>query len=319
MLTHVNHIAPANNVTFARCVRTLFILWMELTFFNVYAQPTDLKDFPAKGSYLYYDQPAFEDNSFLLEEAFNQPMGVIQHVSSFSWNNVKQGNFSFNFTQEIPITDLKHQFSYSLNYSLMEPADGSKAKNGFGDMYISYRPSLMDENQWMMLAPRITLILPTGNSSQGLGQGGWGGQLNVAITKRLSRQLITHYNFGTTFIHNADYYQDTPAEPVLTYQRNLYHKNAGIGFIWIAQRKCHVMLEYLSDFTQNIKHNGGIITQHQGTISPGLRYCIDTGKMQIVPGIAAPLRVTNHAVDIGVFLYLSIEPDYLAFYKPKGR
>lgn len=284
-----------------------------------HAQPTDLTSMPKKGSYLYFNQPAFEDNSFLLEEAFNQPMGVIQHVASFSWNNVKKGNVNFNFTQEIPITDLKHQFSYSLNYSLMEPVDRGNNKSGFGDMYISYRPSLMSEKQWMMLAPRITLILPTGNSSQGLGQGGWGGQLNVAITKRLSRRLITHYNFGATFIYKADHYLDTADEPLLTYQRNLFHKNAGIGFIWIAQRNVHLLLEYTSNLTQNIQDKGRIVTQHVGTASPGLRYCIDNGKMQIVPGVAVPITIAAGTMDVGVFLYLSFEPDYLSFYKPKER
>src|SRR5882672_6784379 len=180
-------------------IRCALLLSLQLSFGRGYAQSSDLKNFPKKGSYLYFGQPAFEDNSFLLEEAFNQPMGVIQHIVSYATNNIKKGNSNFNFTQEIPLTDLTHQLSYSLNYSFL-PLDGLKKKNGFGDVYISYRPSLMNEKQWMMLAPRITLILPTGNASQGLGQGGWGGQLNVAITKRLVRRLITHYNFGYTFI-----------------------------------------------------------------------------------------------------------------------
>ncbi len=301
------------------CRCYLLALLLLLLHLSTQAQNTDLASMPKKGSYLYFNQPAFEDNSFLLEEAFNQPMGVIQHVASLSWNKLKQGDVNFNFTQEIPITDLKHQFSYSLNYSLMKSVDRGNTKSGFGDMYISYRPSLMNEKQWMMLAPRITLILPTGNASQGLGQGGWGGQLNVAITKRLSRRLITHYNFGATFIYKADYYPDTTTEPVPTYQRNLYHKNAGIGLIWIAQRKCHVMLECTSNFTQSIKNNGRTFTQHQGIVSPGLRYCIDNGKMQIVPGVAVPLTIAGGTMDVGVLFYLSFEPDYLSFYKSKER
>lgn len=246
-------------------------------------------------------------------------MGVIQHISSVSLNNVKQGDINFNFTQEIPLTDLKHQLSYSLNYIRKESTTGGEAKSGFGDMSISYRPSLMSEKQWMMLAPRLTLILPTGNASQGLGQGGLGGQVNVAITKRISKRVITHYNIGYTFIHRADYYRDDLSNPVLKYQRNLYNRNAGVGLVWIAKRMCHVMMEYTSNFNQSIESSGSTITQHLGTVSPGLRYCIDNGKMQIVPGIAAPLSVTGHSLDIGVFLYLSIEPDYAPFYKSKAR
>jgi len=306
-------------INFTGCIRYFLILFLQLPLVSAPGQPADLKNFPRKGSYLYFGQPAFEDNSFLLEEAFNQPMGVIQHIVSYATNNIKKGNSNFNFTQEIPLTDLTHQLSYSLNYSFLPPQDGLKQKSGFGDVYISYRPSLMNEKQWMMLAPRITLILPTGNAAQGLGQGGWGGQFNLAITKRLVRRLITHYNFGYTVISQADFYLNNTPEPVLAYQRNLYNKNAGFGVIWIAQRKCHLMLEYTSNFTQSITDTGRVTTQHQATISPGLRYCFDNGRMQVVPGLAAPLSFTNGAVEVGVFLYLSFEPDYLAFYQPKGR
>jgi len=79
------------------------------------------------------------------------------------------------------------------------------------------------------------------------------------------------------------------------------------------------MIEYTSNFTQAIRNNGWITTQHQPTVSPGIRYCIDTGSMQIVPGVATPFSMTNGSVDMGVFLYLSFEPDYLSFYKAKGR
>jgi len=79
------------------------------------------------------------------------------------------------------------------------------------------------------------------------------------------------------------------------------------------------MIEYTSNFLQNISDSGLVITQHQPTVSPGLRYCLDNGRMQIVPGVATPISMTNGSVDMGVFLYLSFEPDYLSFYKAKGR
>src|SRR5690349_21477827 len=55
-----------------------------------------------------------QDNSFLLEEAYNQELGVIQHISTFTrWWNSKDWNYSF--TQEWPAPrDPRHQFSYTL-------------------------------------------------------------------------------------------------------------------------------------------------------------------------------------------------------------
>ncbi|HEY9044811.1 MAG TPA: hypothetical protein VIN08_02905, partial [Ohtaekwangia sp.] len=94
----------------------------------------NLADFPKKGSYLYYGQPAFEDNSFLLEEAFNQEMGVLQHIFTFYWDNIHTSNLNYSFTQEIPLTNLRHQLSYTLSYSMLKDESG-KYISGFGDTY----------------------------------------------------------------------------------------------------------------------------------------------------------------------------------------
>ena len=63
---------------------------------------------PAKG-------PApIQDNSFLVEEAYNQERGVVQHISTFSrmWNS---RDWTYSFTQEWPgPRNWRHQFSYTL-------------------------------------------------------------------------------------------------------------------------------------------------------------------------------------------------------------
>ena len=51
-----------------------------------------------------------QDNSFLIEEAYNQEAGVVQHI----FNLRRQGHdWSFAFTQEWPVGSQTHQFSYS--------------------------------------------------------------------------------------------------------------------------------------------------------------------------------------------------------------
>src|SRR5688572_13337603 len=132
---------------------------------------------PKKGSYLYYGQPSIEDNSMLIEEAFNQEAGVIQHISNFV---VDDGNFVYAYTQEIPIPNEKHQLSFGVSYAAMQKPEGSLFNNnfltnGFGDILVNYRPMLMDKNDWALVIPRFTLIAPTGNAWYGLGFGGWGG------------------------------------------------------------------------------------------------------------------------------------------------
>ena len=58
-------------------------------------------------------EPGIQDNSFLVEEAYNQNFGVVQHISSFTrfWDS-KDWNYSF--TQEWPVPgNERHQLSYT--------------------------------------------------------------------------------------------------------------------------------------------------------------------------------------------------------------
>src|SRR6187549_1533550 len=131
----------------------------------------DADTIPKKGSYLYYGQPSIEDNSMLIEEAFNQEAGIIQHISNFVFSG---GNFGYNYTQEIPLADVKHQFSFGVSYaSFKKPMEAQQNRNfltnGLGDIFLNYRPLLWGKNEWALVIPRFTVIVPTGNARYGLG------------------------------------------------------------------------------------------------------------------------------------------------------
>src|SRR5882724_1745004 len=60
------------------------------------------------------NQPGIQDNSFLVEEAYNQNFGVVQHISSFTWF-FDSKDWVYTFTQEWPVPgDERHQLSYTL-------------------------------------------------------------------------------------------------------------------------------------------------------------------------------------------------------------
>jgi hypothetical protein len=294
------------------------VILILLTAHIIWAQ-VDSSSLPKKGSYLYYPQPAFEDNSFLLEEAFNQPHGVLQHIFNLSIDDLHGRNIISSFTQEIPLTNLTHQLSYTIYYNALNAVSG--ATSGFGDLYISYRPMLSGEMAWAMVIPRFTIILPTGKSVDGLGSGGWGGQFNLAITKRLSRTIVTHYNGGFTFISNADKFQsDISGNKVLAFEKNIQDQNLGMSIIWYPKPKFNLLLEYVSNFVSSLESNGAVSKSNQRIINPGMRFCIDNGHMQIVPGISIPVNFVDGKFDhTGLFFYLSFEPDYLSFNKAKGQ
>ena len=64
-----------------------------------------------------------QDNSFLIEEAYNQEPGVVQHISSLRGQG---GELFFNFTQEWPVLSQRHQFSYTVPYAWTRPGDAAE-------------------------------------------------------------------------------------------------------------------------------------------------------------------------------------------------
>ena len=67
-------------------------------------------------------------------------------------------------TQEWPLLSQTHQISYSIPYAA---AAGSR---GVGDVMINYRLQLTtDDDGNPAFSPRLSLILPTGDSRRGLG------------------------------------------------------------------------------------------------------------------------------------------------------
>ena len=78
---------------------TCFFIFM-FVFLTLHAQENNKFDFQR-----------IEDNSFLLEEAYNQEAGVIQHISTFQYDLMRFWNYSF--TQEWPVPNQKHQLSFT--------------------------------------------------------------------------------------------------------------------------------------------------------------------------------------------------------------
>src|SRR5947207_12032333 len=67
------------------------------------------------------------DNSFLIEEAYNQEAGVVQHIFNglYSFNRftgVGEKRADLSFTQEWPVYGQTHQFSYTIPYGAVREA-----------------------------------------------------------------------------------------------------------------------------------------------------------------------------------------------------
>src|SRR5580765_8093872 len=104
------------------------------------------------------------DNSFLVEEAYNQEPGVVQHIltAAYGLNRLHgpdENRLDSSFTQEWPLFSQTHQLSYTLFGSIAKT--GGRSENGFGDMMINYRyQAWYDESTLTAFAPRFSLVLP---------------------------------------------------------------------------------------------------------------------------------------------------------------
>lgn len=108
-----------------------------------------------------FDFERIEDNSFLIEEAYNQEAGVIQHISTFQY--MKGRTWLYTFTDEWPVPGQKHQLSTTIPIL-------KNSQTGLGDLAINYRYQAIFRNRFAF-SPRFSLILPTGNWKKGLSAG----------------------------------------------------------------------------------------------------------------------------------------------------
>ncbi len=250
-----------------------------------------------------------EDNSFLIEEAYNQEAGVVQHISTFAYNNdSRQRGWTFSFTQEWPIFSQDHQFSYTVpSYHYL---DGTDHVYGVGDVLLNYRyQALMESDATPAFAPRFSLILPSGNVRRGTGNGAVGYQWNLPFSKKLSSLFAAHANFGLTYQPNVRAVLNGGTDQ-LSPKRSLVSYNIGVSGIFALFPRLHLMLEWLGNGEDNINGSGRTVLVFAPVISPGIRAAVvNEDKLQIVVGAAMPVGLNRNAPNYGALLYLSIEHD----------
>lgn len=234
-----------------------------------------------------------QDNSFLLEEAYNQERGVVQHISTFARSS--GGDWVYSFTQEWPVGGIRHQLSYTIPFE-----HGNGTGTGLGDVALNYRYQLMGHPEARtVMAPRFTLLLPTGSDESGRGAGSIGLQANLPLTIAPEPRFAFHANAGVTVIPSA---RSPLGAEATTFSRNL-----GASLIWLLRPSFNLLLEALW-LSEDLVVGPGTTHEEETTLlSPGIRMAFDfTGGLQIVPGLAYTASVGDNDPD-AIFLYLSFE------------
>lgn len=227
---------------------------------------------------------AIMDNSFLIEEAYNQEPGVVQHISNFVYDHKAQ-DWTYSFTQEWPVVSQRHQLSFSV------PLANVNNHSGIGDIAVNYRyQAAFDPNGWSF-SPRLTLFLPTGDVEKDLGSDPMYYQLNFPVSVRASSQTALHVNAGTTLRPGADVDGDW---------KNSCRAHVGASAIWLVHQNLNLMFEWTSEWDQDG-------SEWTSFLNPGFRWAKNFGSLQIVPGASLPIELTHRDKVRMVFLYLSLE------------
>jgi hypothetical protein len=244
--------------------------------------------------------PPIADNSFLIEEAYNQEFGVVQHIETFQrhWNSK---DWAYSFTQEWPVdVDPRHQLSYTL--TALHVGDKPQSGGGFGDIILNYRYQAMGSDK-VAFAPRLSVLLPTGNYRLGRGAGGAGVRGMLPFSVVLTEKLVSHWNAGATIIPKA---RNDAGETAATFGYTL-----GQSMVWLAHPRFNVLLETVFNHGQDVTAPKTVRWSNNLVMSPGIRWSYNfSNGLQIVPGIAMPIGVGSSRGERGIFLYLSFEHPY---------
>ena len=238
-----------------------------------------------------------QDNSFLAEEAYNHAPGVVQHIQTFTrmWNSK---TWTYSFTQEWPVPS---HWRHQLSYTLVDAKTNRNFDPSFGDLLLNYRYQVLGDGEARLaIAPRATLIVPSGSLKNGSSFGGAGVQSVVPASLVLNRHFVSHYDLGGTWIPRAHDAANNAAAS--------YGYNAAGSLVWLAHPRFNGMFESAWTSSHLVSRPHGTDVQNTLWLAPGARFAFNfRSGLQIVPGVAYVAGVGPSSGDHGAFFYLSFE------------
>lgn len=222
---------------------------------------------------------AIADNSFLVEEAFNQERGVFQNILLVQR---VAGDWSFEFTQEWPLGGLRHQLSYTVPLEATHDPVADRYDWRRGSIALNYRLQVLDESPTRpALSPRLSLLVPARPAEQG-----YGVQFNLPASKQ----------FGDVYLHGNAGYTVERISAGTTHR----HVNTAGSMIYRAWPMLHLMVESVYKTNEYESANSLIV-------APGLRGAVNFGRKQLVLGGSVPLGLLAQDAAWALLAYVSYE------------
>jgi hypothetical protein len=238
-------------------------------------------------------EPApIQDNSFLVEEAYNQESGVVQHVSTFA--RAEGGSWEYAFTQEWPLGGIRHQLSYTV------PFLDAGAGTGLGDVAVNYRfQAAGGPAASFVAAPRVGVMMPSGSETMGRGTGAVALEASLPLSLVLGRRIVAHLNAGGTITPSAHGIGGTRATTTGVH--------LGASAVWLARPNLNLLVESIWVSDEEVTGAGTTARVKQAFLNPGIRLAFNAGRVQVVPGVAYTIGIGPSSGSDALFVYLSLE------------
>ena len=224
------------------------------------------------------------DNSFFVEEAFNQERGIFQNIFGVRRQG---GDWQLTFTQEWPAPAQRHQLSYTFAGETLD------AKLGWGDVYLNYRFQALEEGPGRpAFSPRFSVILPSGRTDAGGGESGI--QVNLPFSKQHG-DFYFHWNGGFSWSPRGE-------------RDDFFSPSLAASAIYRLRPMLNLMMESVVNWVAGDAARGGIEHPVAFTVSPGVRGGWNMGSdSQVILGAAIPITRAGGDTTAGVFAYFSYE------------
>ena len=232
---------------------------------------------------------ALEDNSFLVEEAYNQPSRVVQHIFT---TEVHHGAQVYAFGQEWPLGGMKHQLSYTL-------VAENDVSFELGDAELNYRwQAVGGEGAKLFVAPRFSVLVPLGDADRWGGNGGMGLEAQIPVSWSAGRLVSFHANVGAAWRPSAE---NGVGQSAATFAPSV-----GVSAVVFVTPKFNLIAESAWDWERAVVADSESAGSTSHALALGARMGFDLPSgMQIVPGVAWMPAVDDAATRS--FLYLSVE------------
>ncbi len=232
------------------------------------------------------------DNSFFIEEAFNQEPGKVQ--TKFRFFRVEEDT-ELLVDQEWPLGSQRHQLSFTLPFRV----DPEEELFRLTDVRLTYSLQAQEEDAVRpAFTPRLTAILPTAREEDEEGQGNPGIELLLPFSKQVGGVYL-HANAGTVHRFGVDAGRGE--------ERLLFTPFVGGSAVVQVTPALDLLLETRADFQAQVTGEGGTERETEWLLNPGVRFGGELGGNQLVAGAAAPLGLAGSLRDVGWFGYISYE------------